>query len=205
MTRVLLAVLLCASFAAAQTFSFGAKAGLFTTGSDPGRSNSESKPYLLGPTVEFKVPIGFSIEGSALYSRLGESVFTPATGQLGIGPIFSRTRANSWEFPIMAKRYLPEYRHGIQPFISGGYVVRHIDIDNYQLSVFGADRLQLLAAPTADNPTHGIGASAGLQIPLGRFKISPELRYTRWVNSPNSGVSVVDQRNKVGVLVGFTF
>jgi hypothetical protein len=205
MIRVLSVVLLCAPALVAQWFSFGGKAGLVHNDSDA-MPSAESKPYLLGPAVEFKLPIGFSIEASALYSRLGESFFSPANGEIGIGPTIWRARANSWEFPILAKKYLPEYRGDIRPFISGGYSFRRVSLDQFDVTVFGPQPLNITAPAVVQNPTtHGITAAAGVQFPFGRVKIAPEVRYTRWLTTPNTGMVVTEQKNKVGVLLGFTF
>jgi hypothetical protein len=201
--RLLLILMICSPLIA-QTFSFGAKAGIGTNRSGFGGLNSESKPYLVGPVLEFKLPVGLSIEASALYSRLGESSFAPANGEVGVGPTFWRLRANSWEFPILAKRYLPEYRRGIRPFVSGGYAIRRVSFDEYSLTVFGPQRLDLTAPPDARNPTHGVAAAAGFQIPFGPLKIAPEVRYTRWITVPD-GSWAAQQKNKVGLLIGFTF
>jgi hypothetical protein len=203
MTRLLRVVLLCAPAIGAQTFSFGAKAGLVKTGSAMSAVRQESKPYLLGPAVEFKLPAGLALEASALYSRFGESLRSE-TGEIGIGPIFKRVRANSWEFPIVAKRYLSEDRHGIRPFVSGGYALRRVSLGEYSLSVYTGGSLTLLKVPEPRNPTHGATASAGFQIPFGRLKIAPELRYTRWVTAP-AVTDVLERKNTVGLLAGFTF
>src|SRR5690349_6500920 len=71
-----------------------------------------TKRYLIGPTIEFHLPARFSIEIDALYKRLGYQF--DATGPF----VSSRTVANTWEFPLLAKfEILPG---PIRPFVDAG-------------------------------------------------------------------------------------
>ena len=50
---------------------------------DPLGGGRESSPFLIGPTVEVRLPASFAIEASALYRRLGYTYsfhFTPEPG-----------------------------------------------------------------------------------------------------------------------------
>lgn len=62
--------LLIASIAG-QTVSIGVKGGIQFV--DQTQPESESRPYLVGPTVEVRLPGNFAIEADALYQRIGNS------------------------------------------------------------------------------------------------------------------------------------
>src|SRR5690348_2799796 len=99
-------LLLCGiRIASAQAISIGVKAGVPFTDAMI-QSNDESRPYIVGPSLEVRLPAGFAIEADALYRRIGSSQsahFAVINGD--IGPFFSsfsnRVRGNSWEFPVI--------------------------------------------------------------------------------------------------------
>src|SRR6185295_8438175 len=77
---------------------------------------STTKRYEVGPTVGVRLPLGFSVEGDALYRR--ETISFPGSQFLG-----SATHANSWQFPVLLK-----YRGAnslISPVLGAGVTVRH--------------------------------------------------------------------------------
>src|SRR5436190_5859676 len=102
---VTLGYFLCIGSAGAQLVSVGVKGGVSIT--EPGRYNDESKRYIVGPSVEFRLPFRFAAEIDALYMRTGSSsrfFFLDSTGIAGITTdIRTRTRGNSWEFPVLGK------------------------------------------------------------------------------------------------------
>jgi hypothetical protein len=184
----LLAWLGCTS-AFSQSVTFGVKAGARLSGdlSSSGETISESKRYTLGPTVEFKLPLGLGLEVNALYKRVGTREFN--TDILG-DQFRSRDRSNSWEFPILVKYRL----HGkaFRPYISGGYAIRAITGSGTVEGIccFSASpsaptavTRTVTAYSTQYNVSHGAVVGGGLELKGGPFRISPELRYTRWNNS----------------------
>jgi hypothetical protein len=155
-----------------------------------------NRSYLIGPTFGLRLPLGFSVEGDALFKRQSLSLnqFIGLPGALsGIG-----THADSWEFPVMLK-----YAVGsspIAPVLGAGVSVRHIND-------FGDVPTFLLTSSTTANSVGFVGG-AGLRVQMGPVSITPELRYTRW-NGGNFTQSLVDtimgSRNQVQVLIGVTF
>src|SRR5689334_23036202 len=82
---------------AAGPLMFGVRGGLpFTNDSLTSSFSSlaATKRYEVGPTVGLRLPLGFSVEGDALFNR--ESL---NPGGLNIGNL----HYDSWQFPVMLK------------------------------------------------------------------------------------------------------
>src|SRR5258705_3480270 len=110
----------------AQPFSVGVKGGVPITdafNSIQGQDASyftNTKRYLIGPTVQVNLPLGLAVEVDALYKRLGfQYSANPATGT-----VTSQTVANSWEFPILIKWAFPA--EVIRPYVDAGASFRNI-------------------------------------------------------------------------------
>lgn len=176
-------LLMCASFAHAQTFSFGVKGGgIFT---NPAERVDESRKYLVGPSVEMGLANRFGIEVNALYGRFG----TTASG----GAI----RGNSWEFPVLGKYYFSDRGTVVRPFASAGFAFRNIWFDNGRE---GSRLFQNRRVDSTDPATGAVfGGGAGFRV--WRLKLAPEVRYTRWggYNYPSTNP------NQVQALLGINF
>jgi hypothetical protein len=151
---------------------------------------SPSKTYVIGPTVGVRLPLGFSVEGDALYNRQNLNF-----GQ--IGGFSAGTHADSWEFPVLMK--FTAGQGMIAPVFGAGVSVRHINN-------FGTVPSFLFGSTDAN--TVGFVASAGFQFRAGAAHITPEFRYTRW-QSNSLAQSIIDSfvpgRNAAQVLIGITF
>jgi hypothetical protein len=203
--RLVFAGLFAAS-ALAQVVTLGVKGGIRTTNDLEGSGTSESKPYLVGPMAELRLPWHFSFEADALYSRFG---YTSAQSNFA-GTNDQRARANSWESPLLAK-----YRfaiRGVRPYALLGYAPRHISGD-FVDSGFSVDFYTGLRSPyrfsgTSDYVTdHAAVAGAGIDFVTGHIHVAPELRYLRWKNPPYSvyssqGYYLLVPQNEVQILVG---
>src|SRR4051794_27101617 len=80
---VLLLVASVSPFASAQLLSVGALGGVPVSDS---KDKNESPPYVVGGSVEVRLPAGFALEADALYRRLGTSssfFLSPSTGNGG--------------------------------------------------------------------------------------------------------------------------
>src|ERR1700761_6397988 len=91
-----------AGCASAQLISVGALGGVRLT--DSFSYQDESRPYVVGGSVEVRLPANFAIEADALYQRIGN------TGSVNSSLPFSfyyttRERGNDWEFPLYVKYY----------------------------------------------------------------------------------------------------
>ena len=183
----------------AQPISFGVKAGVPFTDAVEGSFglHSEEPRYTIGPTVELRLPLSFALEVSALYRRTGYSTTDTVFGVTNL----ARVRANSWEFPLLFKYYLPGLELPVRPFIEGGYVARRLfSVDGVSHS-FGRDTIggtlvdsTITLNPSFlvhDNPTHGVSVGAGLRLGTSHLHLTPEVRYTRW-----TGRSFDEQRSR---------
>ncbi len=197
----------------AQSFSAGVKGGALLT--DPVEGSfgvrSEAKRYTVGPMVEIGLPFGLALEVDALYKRTGYSATSSAFGIT----TSTQVRANSWEFPILAKYYFSR-----RLYVSGGYVVRSlsgVEATTHEFGVnpaTGAPVDSTFRPETAfllrENPTHGIAVAGGLRLNVGLARIAPEIRYTRWTSPAfdeqgSRGFFVRSTQNQLEFLVGLTF
>ncbi len=206
-------LLLALAPAGAQSFSVGVKGGALLTDPIEGSFGvrSEAKRYTVGPMVEIGLPFGLALEVDALYKRTG---YSATASDFGI-TTSTQVRANSWEFPILAKYYFSRWL-----YVSGGYVVRSlsgVDATTHEFGVnpaTGAPVDNTFRPETAfllrENPTHGIAVAGGLRLNAGLARIAPEIRYTRWTGRAfdeqgSRGFFVQSTQNQVEFLVGLTF
>ncbi len=105
MKKTILLLALGAICAFSQPLSFGIRGGVpltdFVNAVDSGtlRFNTYTNRYIIGPTVEFRLPFGFGVEVDALYRRLHYS-----SGNTALGVVTqNRTTGDAWEFPVLAK------------------------------------------------------------------------------------------------------
>lgn len=209
MIQPTLLLFLTGGLAYAQTFQFGVK-GAVPLLDTSAYGTDESRPYNVGPSVEVPLPKGFALEGDALYQRIGQSNgFNIATiipeGARGpfTGIVFSRMRGNSWQFPILAKRYFRVRSSPWQPFVSLGPSVRWL---NYQYStsetILGQDGpVNYQGLSRFNNWSVGATAAAGTRLQKGRLAILPELRLTRWAQNNGNALS----RNQANAFLGLSF
>jgi opacity protein-like surface antigen len=153
-----------------------------------------TRQYAIGPTIGVRLPLGFSVEGDALYNR--QSLNLGGVSNLLNGVV--NTHSDSWEFPVMLK--FAAGRHAIAPVVGAGVSVRHINN-------FGSVPSYLFSTSTSNNNV-GFVAAAGVRCALGPVYVTPEVRFTRW-NGSSFTQSLVDtvlgSQNQAQVLVGFTF
>lgn len=174
-----------ASLSLAQPLSIGVKGGVplvdfvETLQSPNAVSHSDMRRYLIGPTAEIRLPLGLSLEVDALYRNVGYDY--RLTGVDTVTQI--RTHANSWQFPILVKwTFLPG---AVRPFVDGGINLQRVsgihEIGTFtvvpsRVTYSASDRSRDLL----NDFTAGASFGGGLQIRLGRIRLEPEIRYTRW-------------------------
>ena len=192
--------------AVAQTLSFGVKGGIPIV--DPFVLNSSltslnnytfsTQRYAVGAAIEFALPYNLFFEADALYRHL-HYVSNP----FGFNTFQAKTTANSWEFPLLLKRYLSDEM--IRPYGALGASIRHVGgSTTFSNDVFRATQDPLELA----NPwSAGFVAAGGVDLSYGAIHISPEIRYTRWVqeNFTSSNGVLSSNLNAVDILVGVTF
>jgi hypothetical protein len=171
----------------------------------------QSRFYDVGPTIEIGLTHRFALEFDALYHRQGfSSTFAHDTLFS-----FSRERVNTWEFPVLLK-----YKLGVpalQPFIEAGVAPRTM---SGSVAVAGQTSLTTPVGPPGPlgpsvplsySPSVGFVAGGGLQFNLGRLRLTPQARYTRWATAPVSGLyyslgsTYSSNQNQLDVLVGITW
>ena len=193
---------LCGHVAVAQLVEVGVEGGIRTTDDFSGGLMSESKRYMVGPTVDIRLPKRFSVEVDALYQRFGFTGFYVAGENFGT----VRERENSWEFPVILKYHLPISR--IHPFVGIGYarrIVNGMDVSSGfnpgSLSLFYNQR-----DPANYPATQGVVVSGGLSLGAGHFRFTPEVRYTYWttpyLSFPTYPCCSGSNQNEVSVLLG---
>jgi len=190
--------------AQAQTFSVGGKAG--ATLSDPFVLNSSTSSlnnysvnpqrYLFGGTFELGLPYQFSFETDAIYKRLeyASSPFLfPTSFQLS-------TTANSWEFPLLAKRGFSTPIGRL--FGDGGVSFRHVGGTTNPALEGTTDPLEL-----TNSWSTGFVAGGGMDFAYGSIHVSPEVRYTRWgtANFNSSNGVLTSNLNALDIMIGITF
>jgi hypothetical protein len=155
----------------------------------PIHTYSSSKNFVIGPTLEVRLPFGFSVESDALYRPLNLSVQQSSSGfggfLLGTPSSLNSNDFDSWEFPILAKYRLPT--PVIKPYLEAGPSFR----------VIASSAPQHLS-------TKGVSAGIGVEIKVLRFGLSPEFRYTHWGSDTGNAnpYSASLHQNQVEFLVG---
>jgi len=196
-----------------QSFSLGVKAGGRLTDdliSPMGSAASESKRYIAGPTMELGLPLRLSLEADLLYQHVGyNSGFS--------GPMSSstdRVRANAWEIPVLLK-YRPRFPI-LRPFVEAGVAPRLMSgatVDSTYTSV------DFLTGAVTSGRSHGsadwsnsVGTvvGGGVQFSAGRLRLAPEVRYTRWHDTPIAasgpyGYEFHSAQNQVDLLMGISW
>lgn len=185
-TAVLLAWVF-AGMSFAQSVEFGIKGGWPLAAAFPAQSSyagtgsSNSTGFVIGPTVELRLPFfGLGVEGDALYRQVDFPV------QAGNGIVSAS--AGTWEFPILAK-----YRFGpplVKPYVEAGPVFR----------ATGSSVSSLSKA--------GFALGGGIEIGFHRLHVSPELRYEHWDagNEASAPLGYVkSNQNQAELLIGLSF
>src|SRR5579872_4430580 len=177
--RLSLALFLLSIPCLSQPVTVGIKGAARLTSNLEGDAGSESKFYLVGPAIEVALPYHFALEAGALYSRFGYSSTT--YGLLG-EQYTERVRANSWEFPLLAKYRFTGTRG--RPFLAIGYAPRiaraRFDDSGFNVSFNTSLRSPFSSSYGASFDTgHAVVAGAGLVFQKGHLRLVPEVRYLR--------------------------
>jgi hypothetical protein len=205
-------IFLLACTAQAQIFSYGFKAGVPVT---PAISDfgSSANPYLdtgrwtIGPSVELHLFRGLSAEFDARFRGYTVVSNFPVPAPPN-AVLLESTRLSTkvWDFPLLLKYRFPG--HGMRPFVDAGYQWTHQSTDAFTTSTGastlstcfsgGATLCELYASSSGfkySSNVRGPVAGVGVEFKFRRFRIAPEVRYTRL--NPDT--------NLVTILAGFTF
>ena len=204
---------LTAAAAFSQPVGFGIKGGLpmsdvvDAASSGHFTASTYTNRYIVGPTVELRLPFGLGIEADFLYRHFGYGSTNVAT----VGTtVITDTSSGAWEFPLLAKYHFKGKI--VRPYIDAG--VSWDKISGLTQSVKSIVNNVTTVSTTSDpfelkqGVTRGFVMGAGLDLKILLIHVSPELRYTRWgashfVDSANNLVN--SKQNQAEFLVGFTF
>lgn len=206
-TLAFLGIVAAARLASAQLVSFGAIGGVPFI--QQISNHDESRPYIVGPSVEFRLPAGFAVEADALYRRIGQTGFF---GFIEIGAAMTpttlaqsdRLRGNEWQFPLVGKYYFRR-NSSWQPFLGTGYSFRtvgtHHSISQTFIDANGATQHESFRLNSRSDLGVGAVVAAGIRLHAGRLAILPEIRYTRWGSQNN----IFFHKNEAAGLLGISF
>ncbi len=201
---LLLAYSLSIPGAAAQLVSIGVKGAVPVNA--PYSPSDESRPYIIGPSVEFRLPGNFAVEADALYQRTGYSTLLyPVTipSSTVTTSYSARQRGNAWQFPILGKYYFRSRRYPWQPYVGTGYAVRTTwtHVTGEYTTVDGGQSTTVNLGGDYRSPLDvGLVVAAGFRMRLGPVKLLPEFRYTRW-----GAADFQTRKNNVTFLLGLSF
>jgi hypothetical protein len=198
---LLIAVIAIGSVASAQLISVGAVGGVPIT--DTNGRTDESRPYIVGGSVEVRLPARFALEADDLYRRVGNtSYFGYASGAV-FAVSADRRRGNSWEFPLLGKYYFRR-TSAWQPFIGTGFTFRTIGVnDTANVTTSdstGALQTSLIRGSFREPLEVGATVVGGVRFHYGRIAILPQVRYTRW-----GGSNDLTRNNETSFLLGIAF
>ena len=211
--RSLILLLAGVGTAFSQHLSVGLKGGVpmtdFLNSVSSGTSvfSSKTQRYIVGPTVELRLPAGFGVELDALYRHFSYN----STASLVDVFTNNRTTGNAWEFPLLLKYRFPGPL--VRPFVDAGVafdtlsglkqtVTRTIFPSRTTNTTTTSDPSELNKKSTV-----GFVMGVGLDIHALVIHLSPEIRYTRWGTEhfklPNG--SFLSNQNQAEFLVGIKF
>jgi hypothetical protein len=131
---------------------------------------SRTHPYVIGATVEFRLPRALAIEVDALYRHLNYTYGCYNCELPGI-VIEQFTPAGVWEFPTMLKYRFPT--RTVRPFLTTGF--------SWEFLNAGAGHSVGIPPPNITPGLYaGFVAGAGIDFRVPFLHLSPEIRYTRW-------------------------
>lgn len=184
MWKALVLACLLAGLTFGQNIEPGIKGGWVLTQAFPDGASFSGSPgskgFLLGPSIEIRLPFGLGVEADALYRR--SDILTSQ------GNNVIREGGSGWEFPILAK-----YRFGpplVKPFVEAGPAFRS-----------GLGSAQNVSGK-------GFVVGGGISVGVPHLRISPEIRFLHWgagggpstipgINGPN--------QNQAEFLIGLSF
>jgi len=199
-----------------QPFSAGVAGGVPGVGALNSASpyfRAVTRPYVVGPVGELRLPRGFAIEAGALWRRLGYdfSYDLPSVSGTSIRGTGSAS-ASMWEFPVLAKYRRPLEK--MTPFlVLGPSFNRVTDMRlegqlcskgpfeaNYRC---GAMAVEDGWPELRHRGAIGITVGGGIESRCFPLRIAPGVRYTHWGerNFGTRGADVSTRLNQVTFLI----
>jgi opacity protein-like surface antigen len=174
--------------------------------------------YIVGPTAEFRLPFGLSVEFDALYRHLNYEFGNPAC--LGGTVLYtcvlrSSTAGSAWEFPLLAKYRF--YGKSLRPYVDAGVAWNTMSGFHQTTEYVPASgqpnvpqtTTGILSPPAEllNETVVGFATGVGVDIHALLLHFSPEIRYTRWgaKNFSSQDGGLFSNQNQVECLLGITF
>ncbi|HVP49290.1 MAG TPA: outer membrane beta-barrel protein [Bryobacteraceae bacterium] len=205
-----------------QGLHLGLKAGVpiteyFETGSRRGLHGGQdysaaTRRYTVGAGLEWQLTNPVRLELDAMFHRMGYvgivNFFDSASGSFQKSAI--DVKGDSWDFPLTAKY---RFRRALRPYLAGGPALRYVGPVRGRGQQTAGSLAEGTSSTTSIDTTDpselkkrfypGLTAATGVEFGEGRFHVSPEIRYTRWVGGGPGGL--LRFPNQVEFLVGFWF
>ena len=177
--------------------------------------SAATRRYTLGPSLEWQTLPSWGLQVEALYHRMGYvaivNQFNRATGDGTHSEV--DVKGNSWDFPLAIKH---RFRGQVRPYVLGGGVLRYVGPvrGRGELTVSSLVTQTVTTSPIdTGSPSElrkrfypGLCAGVGLEAPVGRFRLLPEFRYTRWTaNIAQAGGLLRFAPNQAEIMVGAMF
>lgn len=168
-----------------------------------------------GVTLEYQATRRILVSGDLLYQYLGfeantTTTVTLADGTSQITSVVESTHARCWDVPILA-RYgtLPARTASASVLIGGGAMVRRISGVRTSVVTENPDNSLIYSyAPHTPQNTmsYGVVAAGGVRLKddFG-IKVTPEVRYIRWLSDLYTSWPGKLRRNELEVVIGLTF
>lgn len=125
------------------------------------------RSLIFGALLEGRLSERFSIEANVLHRPLKRTIIYTEFLPGGVSNVFTNhsTAVRAWEFPVMLKYMLPSLRSDsrMRPFLAAGPSFRTQE-----------------DASATEPSQFGVSVGAGAAFYLGKIRVAPTLRYTRW-------------------------
>ncbi|MGH9613224.1 MAG: hypothetical protein ACRD4P_09120 [Bryobacteraceae bacterium] len=189
-----------------QPIGFGIKAGIPLT--DPVQVQNAGQQvnthrWIVGPTVEVRLPFHFAVEADALYRT-----FDYHTELSQVLPASIKASTSLWEVPLLVKYRLPGVPL-MHPFVDAGPVWGRASL-SATASCSGVLCGTLQGTRNFSGIYNGAGFTlgGGLEIHPLLLRIAPEIRYTHWgpaIFGHSFGANEQFAQNQAEFLVGISF
>jgi Outer membrane protein beta-barrel domain len=164
----------------------------------------------LGPSLEFRLTRKFTLCGEFLYHRVDYTKTATVTDGSNTTTIAEQTRATFWDAPVML-RYgnLSESGFRSKLYFAGGGAVRNVsNIQTTNQTTYPDSTTATNNTPAVASARNLPGAVLGVGLRLVddfNIKLSPELRFTRWIGATFASDSTRTRRDELVVGIALTF
>jgi hypothetical protein len=167
-----------------------------------------------GVTAEFAVTRRVLVSGDLLFHRFSYTTSNASTLTLDDGTtqtttVAETTRARYWDLPVLARVKFGPPLGAARLFVGGGGSLRRV-ANIRTTTTTTASGSTTSASNTARTPANkmisGVVAAVGFRaVDDFGIRLTPEVRYIRWMSDLFTGWPAQQRRNELDVVVGLTF